>query len=200
LPPTNSTPNSPEPSDEDLARSFQQGCKEAGDLLFARHRSEFINFAQKIYRGHGDKGADDLVQEAYLTGFSKFDNFEPNNYRSWMYGIIRNIARTWIRAEGIRDKNLGTQSTREVIEESGETYDFANLLEVLGQKLTSLDARHHEIGAFMLEHFVRCHELPTVRQIEDATGVSHGTAERAREHVLEVWKGPCKKGGFWPLG
>lgn len=186
-------------SDEELARSFQQGSKEAGDLLFARHRDELKLYALNVYRWQGMPSAEDLVQEAYLVALGKFEAFKPYNYIGWMKRIIKNIAMNWIRADTIRDKHIGTEGSPEDINRIEGWYAFAELLAVLAQALAHLDETHHKVGKFMLDYFAENQELPSVRQIALGTDTSHGTAERSREHVLEVWEGLCKRKGFWPL-
>ena len=198
--PPNSAPSPPEPSDEDLARGFQQGNEEAGEILFQRHREEFRNYARRCCPAGGDKDADDLVQDALLTALSKFSSFSPDNFRGWIFGIIHNLARTLHRANAIKEKILGTPDQREVIYECGDSYDLTDLLYILGQTVASLDERPREIGKYMLDYFVRFHEMPSVSQIVEGTGVSHGTVQRAREYVVEIWRKPCQRGGFWPIG
>jgi RNA polymerase sigma factor (sigma-70 family) len=200
LHPPNSPPSPPEPSDEDLARSFQQGNKEAGDILFARHREEFRSYARKCCPVGRDKDAHDLVQDAFLIALSKFSSFRPDNFRGWIFGIIHNLARTIHRADATKEKILGTQDQREVIYECGDSYEFTELLKVLRQTVASLDERHREIGKYMLDYFLKFHEMPSVSQIVEGTGISHGTVQRARECVVEIWREPCQKGGFWPIG
>ncbi len=140
------------------------------------------------------------MQDAFLIALSKFRSFRPDNFRGWIFGIIHNLARTLHRANAIKEKILGTPEQREVIYECGDSYDLTDLLNILRQSMASLDERHREIGKYMLDYFVKFHEMPTVSQIAEGTGISHGTVQRARESVVEIWRRPCQKGGFWPIG
>ena len=116
-----------------------------------------------------------------------------------MKRIIKNVAMNWIRADTIRDKNIGTEGSPENINRVEGWYALTELLAVLDQALAHLDENHHKVGKFVLDYFAENQELPTVRQIEQGTGTSHGTAERSRKYVLKVWERLCKRKGFGPL-
>ena len=195
-------------SDEELARRFQQGCKQAGDELFARHKTQLCAYAHKLYRGCDERDFEDLLQEARLTGLAKFSEFEPRNYFAWMKGIIRNMARNWVRQQFIEWKGFGTRDAEididEVTHARVERDVEANLMlgELVGllrQLLAGLEVRDRIVAAFMLDLFEVTHEFPSVRQIETGLHLSHGNVQRSREAILQVWRPECVRRGFWPL-
>ncbi len=59
--------------------------------LFAKHQRALWLIAVSMVRDHAL--AEDIVQEAAITAYRKFDHFEPgSNFGAWMGQIVRNIA------------------------------------------------------------------------------------------------------------
>jgi RNA polymerase sigma-70 factor, ECF subfamily len=74
-----------------LIRSVLAGEKDAYGLLVARHSPSVFRVAFRITENEAD--ADEVVQETFLRGYRKLDNFEArSNFGTWIYRIAMNCA------------------------------------------------------------------------------------------------------------
>jgi len=74
-----------------LIRSVLAGEKDAYGLLVARHSQSVFRVAFRITENEAD--ADEVVQEAFLRGYRKLEDFDArSNFRTWIYRIAMNCA------------------------------------------------------------------------------------------------------------
>ena len=80
----------PEPTDEELLASYQQGEVGAFERLLRRHRGPLFTF---LVRMLGDREkAEDLAQEAFLRIVKGAADWEQRaKFRTWLYTIARNL-------------------------------------------------------------------------------------------------------------
>lgn len=65
-------------------------------VLMREHHLELLVYARGIVRDH--QGAQDIVQEALVSAWKKFDTFdEDKDFGAWLRGIIRNKCKDWFR-------------------------------------------------------------------------------------------------------
>lgn len=77
--------------DHALIRSVLAGEKDAYGLLVARHSQSVFRVAFRITENEAD--ADEVVQETFLRGYRKLDDFEArSNFGTWIYRIAMNCA------------------------------------------------------------------------------------------------------------
>jgi RNA polymerase sigma factor (sigma-70 family) len=90
--------------------------------LILPHLDAAYNLAR--YLAREPAAADDIVQEAFLRAYSRFNTYAGGNARAWILQIIRNCFLTWAKSrQGLRILPLdGVQAA-----EAGTTYDFAGM-------------------------------------------------------------------------
>ena len=80
----------PTPSDEDLARRFQEtGDGECFSELFVRHR-EKVYFACRRFFADGPT-AEDATQVTFLRAYRNPGSFQGGGYSAWLMRIARNV-------------------------------------------------------------------------------------------------------------
>jgi RNA polymerase sigma factor (sigma-70 family) len=92
-------------TDQELVSAAQSGDKSAFGLLVERHRP----MVQAIIRGMIPDALfhHDLAQEALLQAYLSLDMLRENQkFRSWLYGIARNVCLMFLRVQRIRSISL----------------------------------------------------------------------------------------------
>lgn len=65
-------------------------------ILMREHHLDLLVYARAILRDH--QAAQDVVQDALVTAWRKFDDFdEKKDFGTWLRGIIRNKCKDWFR-------------------------------------------------------------------------------------------------------
>ena len=71
---------------------------EAFTELMREHHRELLIYARAIVHDH--HAAQDIVQDALVTSYKKFDQFDPSrNFAKWLRGIIRYKSLDWFRSQ-----------------------------------------------------------------------------------------------------
>ncbi len=200
-----------QPSDEELAKLVQSGDIESGNLLFSRYQSELLSHALRSCgkTGLADELAKDLLQEAYLKSFARFNEFRsPYKFAPWIKAFISNIAKERKRADRKKDEISGTNNAPEdinnIVSENDKTpYDELcdkdleqELWPVLEKRLADLDESHQQVGMVMLEHFRNGEKPPSLDDIGKITGIPRRSVARYRDKIRQFWKPLCEKLGF----
>ena len=83
-------------TDEQLIIAFQNGDRDAYNLLVNRYKDKLTNF---IFRFTGDiDSAQDLAQDTLLKVYIKKDSYkEIAKFSTWIYTIASNLAKTELR-------------------------------------------------------------------------------------------------------
>jgi RNA polymerase sigma factor CnrH len=85
----------PKPSSSD---SPAHGSRASFSLLMRTHHRELILYAATLTGDH--HAGQDLVQDAFVTAYSKFASFDTErDFAAWMRGIVRNKCRDWFRRQ-----------------------------------------------------------------------------------------------------
>ena len=100
--------------DDDLLRMYRDGDADAFDTLFDRYRAPVYNFA-RVMLGGAD-GAEDMLQEAFLTVARTARTYEPRGrFRAWLMRIVRNLCLNRIQAERVR-RRVVAQSGLDIVQ------------------------------------------------------------------------------------
>ena len=76
----------------------QQGDKAAFERLVQQHNTLAHRVAHRMIWEPGI--AEELVQEAWLQAYLSLDNlYDPSRFASWMYGIVLNVCRSYLRQQ-----------------------------------------------------------------------------------------------------
>ena len=85
-----------ERSDTELVAASRSGDKDSFGVLIERHRKMAERVAKGVM-GNADV-ARDLAQEAMLQAYLSLDRLRrPERFQSWVYGIVLNVCRSYIR-------------------------------------------------------------------------------------------------------
>lgn len=181
--------------DDDLVRMYRDGDADAFDTLFDRYRAPVYNFACMML-GDAD-GAEDLLQEAFLTVARSARNYEPRgHFRAWLMRIVRNLCLNRIQAERVR-RRVMADSGLEFIEPPAREPSPADRAErderlrLVRQGIRSLPERQRE--AIVLYAF----EQMSYREIAEVLGVPINTVKtlihRARATLARAFDEPAKE-------
>jgi RNA polymerase sigma factor (sigma-70 family) len=91
--------------DADLVALARSGDADGFRILASRYRAMALSVALHL---SGDReSAEDLVQEATLAAFVSLERLrDPERFRSWYYGTLVNVTRTWRRRQAARPVSL----------------------------------------------------------------------------------------------
>lgn len=105
-------------SDEQLYSDFVHGNNEALDELLVRHKEGLVWFIFGIVKDLND--AEDLMMDTFALLIAKKPRFNNiSSFKTWLYGIGRNLARTHVRKKQLASDKVDEmipQVYREVIE------------------------------------------------------------------------------------
>jgi len=77
-------------SDEDLARSAQQGCVDAFEELVRRHQVPLVRFIHRL--GNAEE-AEDLTQDTFMRAYENLHRYRDSwRFATWLFTIARRIS------------------------------------------------------------------------------------------------------------
>ena len=81
--------------DEELADRFLAGDRAAFDVLVLRHQDRLYRF---VSWSIGHNGADDVTQDVFVEVHRSLANWgRRSSFRTWLYGVARNVCRHHLR-------------------------------------------------------------------------------------------------------
>jgi RNA polymerase sigma factor (sigma-70 family) len=85
-----------EKTDRELVEMAQKGNKEAFGFLVQRYQDAVQRFAQRMV-SNSDL-SQELTQEAWLQAYLSLEHLrDPDRFRSWTFGIVLNVCRSYLR-------------------------------------------------------------------------------------------------------
>jgi len=100
--------------DLELLHRWRAGEEQAGTELFRRH----IDSVRRFFRNKVSDDVEDLVQRTFLGCVEGRDRFRgESSFRTYLFGVARNVLSNHIRSRIRRDEHLVTEST------SASTFD-----------------------------------------------------------------------------
>lgn len=184
-----------EASDQELVHSARQGNKEAFNALFERYQEMAVRIARRMLGT--DEPARDMSQEAMLQAYLCLQDLrKEESFRSWLYGIVLNVTKSYLR-EQKRRQRLETTRHQDPAEEAWEPADPAadpqqialerELNALVLAALAELPPAHREPARLFYQESLTLHEITAV------TGVLPGTVKvqlhRARNQLREKIRG-----------
>jgi len=137
--------------------------------LYMAHRDALLNYAHSIVRDRAS--AEDLVQEAWLRFSSRsVQSAEIGQPTSYLYTIVRNLSRDWLRRSASSPAVPATPEALEAVASDAPSAErvlyYRDELRVFDQVLSELPGRTQR--ALILYRF----EKRTLQEIADELGVS----------------------------
>lgn len=82
--------------DEELILAYQNGEKEAIEVIFHRYKKPVFNYALRILSDRAE--AEDVVSDIFVMLFVKKDSYRPEaKFSTWLYTVARNICFSKLR-------------------------------------------------------------------------------------------------------
>lgn len=121
-----------EKKDAELVNLARSGNLEAFGRLVERYQGQMKSFAIRML--DNEDIALEMVQEALLQAFLSIQNLnDPERFKSWLYGIVVNICRNYLRKE--HNRGLNVYELSENKHYNGSTLSIDDDPEVIMEKL-----------------------------------------------------------------
>jgi RNA polymerase sigma factor (sigma-70 family) len=180
-----------ERTDRELVILARQGNKEAFGLLIERYQALMGRIALRIVAA--PDAAQDLVQEAMLQAYLSLEDLRSeDSFRSWLYGIVLNVSKSYLRDQQRRspfNQALDDESPEGPGNDSGAGQDpqqIATERELHRLVLSAIDElppAHREAARLYYYDSLTLHEIVAI------TGASAGAVKvrlhRARSQLRE---------------
>lgn len=162
-------------------RAVLSGDKDAYGALVARHSHRLFRVAFRITGNEAD--ADDVVQEAFLRGYTKLEGFEArSDFGTWIYRITVRCALDRIAGRKM-DESRQVAETDDPVQHTVQVADWAAgperilLSGEIGalQRMAMQGLTPTEQTAFVLRHL----EGQSMDEIATALGIAPNSAKQA---------------------
>jgi RNA polymerase sigma factor (sigma-70 family) len=163
-----------EASDEALLAGYATGDRAAATIFVRRFQGRMTGLALMMTRDR--LVADDVVQDAFVRAWRYAASYDPRRgpVRSWLLGIVRNVALDRLRVSSRRPEVLFAEPPADVPGDDADTADAVGEREAAAHVVALLDTLPAEQRDTLLA--VSLHGL-SAREVSDVTGVPLGTVK-----------------------
>jgi RNA polymerase sigma factor (sigma-70 family) len=179
----------PEQTDRELVILARQGDKGAFGCLIERYQAMAFRVALRMVAL--EEIAQDLVQESLLQAYLSLDDLQKEDrFRSWFYGIVLNVSKSYLReekrrsrfSEELREDQTGSAwSPGDGIKDPHEVALERELHSLVLSALEELPSANRETARLYYYESLTLHEIVAI------TGASPGAIKvrlhRARNHL-----------------
>lgn len=185
------------PTDSELVQAARSGNKEAFGLLLERHWQRALGLA--MYMVQHQETAQDLVQEAMVAAYLSLQSLrQPASFAGWLYGIVLNICRSYLRNRSMDPLSLEAMFGGLVFDalpfagggpDPHEIVEMSELHALVLKAVNTLSPKNRE--ATLLFYY----EQLSVREIAAYLGISvvaakgrlHKARRQLREYLMPVY-------------
>jgi RNA polymerase sigma-70 factor (ECF subfamily) len=168
-------------NDHSAIQAVLAGDKEAYAALVVRHNKRLFGVAFRITGNEAD--AEDVLQEAWLRGYRKLENFESrSDFGTWIYRIVVRCALNKIGGSKVDESSRigeATDPEHESVQIADQTAGPERLLlsrEIRAMQETAMHGLSAtERTAFVLRHLEDC----TTDEIAELMGITPNTAKQS---------------------
>ncbi len=168
-------------SDEDLYAAYRGGDMAAFDQLYSRYRQPLYLFL--LRRGHTETVAEDVFHDCWMRVIDRAKSFEGDNFRAWVYTVIRNLS-----TDSFRKANI--QLSEEYDEESGINSHFStekiqqdiDCIELIKSSVSTLPVEQRDV--FLLKEEAGL----SLQQIADVMVVGRETIKSRIRYAMSQLK------------
>lgn len=190
-------------TDSELVQAARTGDKLACGQLLERHWQRALGLAMRMVQH--PQTAQDLAQEAMVEAYLSLDSLrQPESFASWLYGIVLNVCRSYLRNRSTGYLSLEAMAGGMVFyalpftgsePDPHEIVEMRELHELVLRAVNTLSSRNRE--ATLLFYF----DQLTVQEIAALLGISvaavkgrlHKSRKQLREHLAPIWAASDKR-------
>jgi RNA polymerase sigma-70 factor (ECF subfamily) len=156
--------------DEEVFQSFQQGDKNAYELIYDKYWAILYRHARKML--HSDEEAKDVVQEVFVTLWTKAQNTEIHcPLAAFLYTITRNKVLDHIKHSKVKARYMDSLKTE--MESHTQLADALvrqrDLSDQIEKEIKALPAKMREIFELSRKEYRSYKEISEYLQISDKT-------------------------------
>ena len=137
-----------EVSDEDIARTVQQGDIEQFGILVERYEPKLLRYTQKFLRDGEDRS--DILQDIFIKAYVNIQSFDTTQkFSPWIYRIAHNEAINFLKKkkpESFSLFDVDVLFPHPVAEEKADTEAEREILKkMIDETLDDMDTKYREI-------------------------------------------------------
>jgi RNA polymerase sigma factor (sigma-70 family) len=178
-------------TDPELVTLSRQGSKEAFGILMERYHGMVLQIALRM--GLAEEVAQDLSQESMLQAYLSLKDLRyEERFRSWLYGIVLNVTKSYLRTQKLQRSSHIPLSDDQIESQWDTHFDSSDPQDIAIEKelhFLVLDAIEKLPKAHRESARLYYYESLTLHEITAITGASPDAIKvrlhRARNHLRE---------------
>lgn len=178
-----------EQTDAELVLLTREGNREAFGYLVERYQQMVKRIAVRLVAG--EEIARELAQEAILQAYLSLDHLrDPVSFKSWLYGITRNVCKSYLREQRVDvlslESVMGGMRCDTLFEDAIDPQSVVEeheLRQAVFQAVQSLPPGDRAVAQLFYYEQMTLQEVATLLEIPVAT--VKGRLHRARKYIRE---------------
>lgn len=174
----------------------------AYEEIYLRYYDHIFNFVRSRVRDHHE--SEDIVSEAFLTGYKKLQNFTPNTFspKAWFIGIAKNNILMWRRNKGrhplglasFEDDYLEIPSNQDTFDKVVERSD----MQIFFYAVSMLPSVQKEVVIYRA--YTGLSHIDIAKELGKSEGAIKLIYSRARNNLREILNGKVESSTFSATG
>lgn len=185
------------PTDSELVHAARSGHKEAFGLLLERHSRRAFGLAMHMVQHR--ETAQELAQEAMVESYLSLQSLrQPERFASWLYGIVLNVCRSYLRSRSADHLSLEAMAgglAFDALPFADKGPDPYEMVEMSELRMLVLEAVHGLSPKNREATLLFYYEQLSVREIASLLDISvvavkgrlHKARQQLRERLMPVY-------------